>query len=271
MKSAFLNGELLEEVYVKQPERYVRIGEEHKVYRLLKALYGLRQAPRAWYIKIIKCLEKLGFAKCPFEHVVYIKKEENETMIVEVYVDDLLITGTSVLNIINFKRQMANELDMSDLGKLTYYLGMEVIQEDGFLKLRQTTYAKKILEKFGMSGYNPVKYPMDPKIQIHKDEGGRLVDATQFKSIIGGLRYLVHTCPDIAYSVGLISHFMEKPTTLHQNATKRILRYVQGTLNYGLVYMKGWGDYLLSGFSDSDLGGNIDDRKSTGGMAFYLN
>lgn len=271
MKSAFLNGELLEEVYVKQPERYVRIGEEHKVYRLLKALYDLRQAPRASYIKIIKCLEKLGFAKCPFEHVVYIKKEENETMIVEVYVDDLLITGTSVLNIINFKRQMANELDMSDLGKLTYYLGMEVIQEDGFLKLRQTTYAKKILEKFGMSGYNPVKYPMDPKIQIHKDEGGRLVDATQFKSIIGGLRYLVHTCPDIAYSVGLISRFMEKPTTLHQNATKRILRYVQGTLNYGLVYMKGWGDYLLSGFSVSDLAGNIDDRKSTGGMAFYLN
>ncbi|XP_074351585.1 secreted RxLR effector protein 161-like [Apium graveolens] len=88
--------------------------------------------------------------------------------------------------------------------------------------------------------------------------------------MVGGLRYLVHTRPDIAYAVGVISHFMERPTMLHLNASKRILRYVKGTLTYGLVYVEGQGNYLLSCFSDSDMAGDLDDRKSTGGMAFYL-
>ncbi|XP_074322759.1 secreted RxLR effector protein 161-like [Apium graveolens] len=88
--------------------------------------------------------------------------------------------------------------------------------------------------------------------------------------MVGGLRYLVHTRPDIAYAVGLVSRFMERPTVLYLNAVKRIMRYVKGTLNYGLVYARGRGDYMLSGFSDSDLAGDIVDRKSTGGMAFYL-
>lgn len=112
---------------------------------------------------------------------------------------------------------------------------------------------------------------MDTKECITKDEHGRPVDATEFKSNVGGLRYLVHTRPDIAYSVGIISRYMEKPTVLHQQAAKRILRYVRGTLEYGLVYTKDSENNLLSGYSDSDLVGHVDDRRSTGGMAFYLN
>ncbi|XP_074341959.1 secreted RxLR effector protein 161-like [Apium graveolens] len=129
---------------------------------------------------------------------------------------------------------------------------------------------KKVLEKAGMSDCNPVKFPMEPKIQLHKDEKGKPVDPTEFKSMVGGLKYLVHTRLDTAYTVGVVSRFMERPTTLHQQAVKRILRYVQGTINYGLVYTKGHGDYILSGFSDSDLAGDMVDRKSTGGMDFYL-
>ncbi|XP_074336014.1 secreted RxLR effector protein 161-like [Apium graveolens] len=121
-----------------------------------------------------------------------------------------------------------------------------------------------------MTDYNQVKYPMEHKIQLHKDEGGEPVNSTQFKSMVGGLRYLVHTRPDIAYAVGVISRFMERPTMLHLNAAKRILRYVKGTLTYGLVYVECQGNYLMSGFSDSDMAGDLDDRKSTGGMAFYL-
>lgn len=271
VKSAFLNGELQEIVYVTQPKGFEKEGEEQKVYRLYKALYGLRQAPRAWYTRLSKCLTELGFTKYPFEHAVYIKHEGGESLIVGVYVDDLLVTGTSVSNIVKFKEQMSREFDMSDLGKLSYYIGIEVYQGRGFVELKQTAYAKKLLEKHGMGECNPVKYPMELKIQMHKDEGGKLVNSTEFKSLIGGLRYLVHTRPDIAYSVGVVSRFMEKPTTLHLNAAKRILRYVRGTLEYGLVYNEGKGDYLLSGFSDSDLAGNFEDRKSTGGMAFYLN
>ena len=101
-------------------------------------------------------------------------------------------------------------------------------------------------------------------MQLHKDEGGEPVNPTQLKSMVGGLCYLVHTRPDIAYAVGVVSRFMERPTTMHLTATKRIIRYVKGTLNYGLVYSVGRGNYILSGFSDSDLEGNIDDRKSTG-------
>lgn len=105
---------------------------------------------------------------------------------------------------------------------------------------------------------------------LTKDEGGTMIDATQYKSLIGGLRYLVHTRPDIAYSVGIVSRYMERPTKVHMNAVKRILRYIKGTLQYGLIYSKEKEGNVLIGYSDSDLGGDLDDGKSTGGVVFYL-
>lgn len=112
---------------------------------------------------------------------------------------------------------------------------------------------------------------MEPRFQLNKDESGKPVDSTLYKSMVGGLRYLVYTRPDVAFAVGIMSRFMERPTTMHLSAVKRILRYIKGTLEYGLVYTKGSGNYLLCGYSDSDLAGQVDDRKSTGGMTFYLN
>lgn len=220
VKTAFLNGEILEEVYVMQPEGFEKRGQELKVYKLLKALDGLRQAPRAWYEKLNKCLVSLGFQKCPYEHAVYTRKSKGDTIIVGVYVDDLLITGTGVNFIEDFKNEMNTKFDMSDLGKLTYYLGLEVEQGNGFIELKQSAYARKILEKAGLSDCNQMKYPLDPKEQITKDEGGKLVDVTQFKSMVGGLRYVVHTRPDIAFVVGIVSRFMEHPTVMHLNAEK---------------------------------------------------
>lgn len=118
LKSAFLNGELQEVVYVSQPEGFIKEGSEHMVHRLIKALYGLRQAPWAWYDKLRKCLKDLGFSKCPYEHAVYTKREGDESLIIGVYVDDLLITGSSISNIVKFKKEMGEKFDMSDLGKL---------------------------------------------------------------------------------------------------------------------------------------------------------
>lgn len=270
VKSAFLNGDLQEEVYVSQPEGYVKENQERKVYKLLKALYGLRLAPRAWYARLSKFLEKLGFEKCPYEQAVYTKREGNESLIIGIYVDDLLVTGTSTTNINRLKDQMKSEFDMSDLGKLTYYLGIEVEQKQGKIELKQTAYAKKLLEKAGMMDCNPTRYPMEPKHQLSKDSTGKAIDSTKFKSLVGGLRYLVHTRPDISYAVGVVSRFMERPTVMHLNAVKRILRYIKGTMEYGLMYTANSGNHMLSGYSDSDLGGNVDDRKSTGGMVFYL-
>ena len=212
----------------------------------------------------------MGFDKCPYEHAVYTKREGNKFLIVGVYVDDLLITGSSIRNIQKFKDQMRSEFDMSDLGKLSYYLGIEVEQRRGSIELKQTGCAKRLLEKAGMLESNSTKYPMEPKIQLSKDATGKAVDSTLFKSLVEGLRYLVHTRPDISYAVGIVSRFMERPTVQHLNAVKRILCYVNGTLDHGLVYTKNSGSHLLSGYSDSDLGGDVDDRKSTSGMAFYL-
>lgn len=271
VKTAFLNGEISEEVYVVQPEGYVKKGHEQLVYKLVKALYGLRQAPRAWYAKLSSCLENLGFKRCPYEHGVYTKRENGETLIIGIYVDDLLVTGTNVKVIEEYKKQMSGIFEMTDMGKLTYYLGIEVEQGDGYIELKQTGYAKKILEKAGMAECNPTKFPMDPKEHLTKNEEGKTVDTTQYRSMVEGLRYLVHTRPDIAYAVGIVSRYMERPTVLHQNAVKRILRYILGTLEFGIVYSSKGGNNILTGYSDSDLAGHIDDRKSTGGMVFYLN
>lgn len=243
-------------------------GKEHLINKLVKALYGLRQAPRAWYAKLNKCLEILGFERCPYEHAVYTKREGDDVLIVGVYVDDLLITGSKLSVIEMFKKQMSSVFEMTDLGELKYYLGIEVHQGRDFIEIKQTGYAKRILERAGFAGCNSSKYHMDPSIQINKDEGGKRVNATDYKSLVGCLRYLVHY---ISYAVGIVSRYMEEPTVLHLEAVKRILRYIKGTVHYGLTYAKGSGNHMLTRFSDSDLAGQIDDRKSTGGMVFYLN
>lgn len=165
VKSAFLNGELLEEVYVSQPVGFEKQGEDHKVYRLLKALYGVKQSPRAWYSRLNKYLKSLGFSRCPYDHAVYTKREGPESLIVFVYVDDLLVTGSSVENIQRFKKQMQSEFDMSDIGKLAYYLGLEVKHQTGFTEIKQTAYGKKILEKANMSTCKPVMTPWNPKLK----------------------------------------------------------------------------------------------------------
>lgn len=243
-----------------QPEGFLKPGKEHLVYKLVKALYGLRQAPRAWYAKLNQCLEKLGFAKCPYEHAVYTKREKTEVLIVGVYVDDLLVTGTNISLIKQFKAEMSKVFDMSDLGKLSHYLGIEVNQTGDFIELKQASYAKKVLERIGMADCKSTKYPMEPTLQLHKDDDETPVNPTEYKSVVGGLRYLVHTRPDIAYAVGLVSRYMERPTVMYWNAVKRILRYLKGTLDYGLVYSKGGRNNILSGYSDSDLAGQVDDR-----------
>ena len=151
VKSAFLNGDLTEEVYVEQPLGYEKKGEEGKVYKLKKALYGLKQAPRAWNSKLDRSLVSLGFKRCPLEHAVYTKNSKGSNLLVGVYVDDLIITGDSVQEIERFKAQMKNKFSMSDLGLLSYYLGIEVKQSSGEISLCQSAYAVNLLDKCGMS------------------------------------------------------------------------------------------------------------------------
>lgn len=159
VKTAFLNGELQEEVQVAQLEGYTIKQQEYKVYRLSKALYGFRQAPRAWNLQLDRSLKSLGFIKCPQENVVYMRTQGVGVLIIGVYVDDLIIIGSNAVGIQAFKHQMMNEFKIVDLG-------IKVEQREERITPKQSGYAKKILQQFGMEDCNSCKCPMEPKLQL---------------------------------------------------------------------------------------------------------
>ncbi|GKA43848.1 ribonuclease H-like domain, reverse transcriptase, RNA-dependent DNA polymerase [Tanacetum coccineum] len=268
VKSAFLHGDLKEEVYVTQPEGFIKKQDQGKVYRLIKALYGLKQAPRAWNIKLDNTLKSLDFKKCALEQAIYTKKSKDSILLIGVYVDDLIITGTPKKEIDNFKAQMEEKFEMSDLGLLAYYLGIEVTQSNGDISIKQSAYASKILKEAGMTDCNETLIPMDPGTRLTKITEGTMVNSTEYRSLIGCLRYLLHTRPDLSYSVGLLSRFMQEPREQHMKAIRQVLRYVKGTKDYGITYKHNGGN-KIHGFSDSSYGVNTQEGKGTTGIVFY--
>ncbi|KAG7570069.1 Glycosyltransferase 61 [Arabidopsis thaliana x Arabidopsis arenosa] len=270
VKTAFLHGELKETVFVSQPEGFEKKGYEEKVYKLNKALYGLRQAPRAWNNKLNHILCELKFKKCSKEPSVYRKEVKEHLLIIAVYVDDLFVTGTSLEIIKEFKKEMSSNFEMSDLGKLTYYLGIEVTQSNEGIVLNQNRYALKILEEAGMKNCNPVRTPMDPSFKASKSEHEKEVDATMYRKNIGCLRYLLHTRPDLSYCVGVLSRYMQSPRESHAIAMKQVLRYLKGTTTLGISFCRSKEVPKLIGYSDSSHNVDPDDGKSTMGHIFYL-
>jgi hypothetical protein len=271
VKSAFLNGELKEEAYVAQPPGFIVKGAEGKVLRLKKALHGLKQAPRAWNAKLDATMLALGFQRSNSEHGFYTRSRRESRLIVGVYVDDLIITGYGNDDIMAFKAEMKKVFRMSDLGLLSYYLGIEVHQDDTGITLCQSAYADKLLEHNGMKDCNPALSPMEARLKLSKVSNTPATDATEYRRIIGALRYLIHTRPDLAFSVGYLSRFMEKPHEEHVVAVKRVLRYVAGTRSHGLLYARDKNCALkLTGYSYADMAGDIDTRKSTSGVIFLL-
>lgn len=182
MKSAFLNGPLEEEVYVSQPPGFVKKGHEMKVYKLNKALYGLSQAPRAWNKHIDSLLIRYGFRKCTVEYGIYVKfLDQLGTLPVCLYVDDLLITGSSLLEIENFKMKMKNELEMTDLGDLGYFLGLEFIQTENGIHINQRKYILETLERFNLRDCNCSSIPMMANVKLSSHQEETKVDPTLFK------------------------------------------------------------------------------------------
>ena len=269
VKSAFLNGDLQEEIYVEQPAGFVVQGEEDKVYMLKKALYGLKQAPRAWYGRIDDYLTGFGFQKSLSESTLYVKKIDDDVLIVSLYVDDLLVTGSNLQQIERFKQDMMQAFEMSDLGLMSFFLGMEIKQSRGVIFIGQEKYAKEILKKFQMENCKPTATPMNQKDKFSKEDGTARVNEEKYRSLIGCLLYLTATRPDIFYATNLLSRFMHCPSELHMRAAKRILRYIKGTCSFGVKFMQ-CKTLKLHGFSDSDWGGFIDDMKSTSGFCFNL-
>ena len=187
-----------------------------------------------------------------------------------VYVDDLLFTGDEEVMMAEFKESMLREFDMSDLGRMRVFLGIEVLESSDGIYICQRKYALDVLKRFGMENSNAVCSPIVPSFKLHQDEGGVKVDETFYKQIVGSLMYLTATRPDMMFIVSLISRYMSKPTEMHMQAAKRALRYLKGSVNYGIFYKKGGAEELLA-FTDNDYAGDVEDRRSTSGYVFLMN
>ncbi|XP_020262288.1 uncharacterized protein LOC109838243 [Asparagus officinalis] len=240
------------------------------VYQLRKALYDLKQAPRAWFNHIETYFMKEGFQRCASEQTLFTKRSsEGHIIIVSIYVDDLIFTGDCVHLLFDFKRSMMKEFDMTDMGSMSYFLGIEVLQKEGGIFIYQKRYALEVLKKFGMQESKMVGTPIVPGSKMEKDKNGIAVDGTLFKQLVGSLFYLTSTKPDLMFITSLLSRYMASPTELHMQAAKRALRYLKGIVDYGIYYKHGTNNKLLA-FTDNDYAGDIEDRKSTSGYVFML-
>ena len=268
VETAFLNGKLDDEIYMQQPEGYVKPGEEHLVCKLEKSLYGLKQSSRCWNKAFWECVEKIGFTQASADPCVFIRKEDTLT-IIAVHVDDLMILAKNISEMDSLKLQFK----MKDMGQLHYYVGVYIVQdkENKQVFLHQGQYIEKMLKKFGQREAKPVSTPADLNVKLQKENGFcRPVDVISYQSVVGSLLYAaLATRPDIAQAVGVVLKFCANPTQSHFMAAKRILRYLKGTVSLGLSYKK-CADGILTVYSDADWAGDVDDRHSTSGNVFSL-
>ena len=270
--SAFLNGNLDEEVYMAQPEGFEVKGKEHLVCRLKRSLYGLKQAPRCWNATLNNQLIKMGFVQTDSDPCVYVSSE-GEFFIIAVYVDDILLAGKSNKRMTEVKQALSSQFEVKDLGELHYLLGITVKQDhvNQSIWIGQPAYTTSILEKFGMKDAKSIATPVNTGLKLTRaTEEDDLADERLYQQIVGSLQYLsTMTRPDITYAVSTVAKFCSKPTKVHFTAVKRILRYLKGTSNHGLLYKKASSSNCV-GYSDSDWAGDTDDRKSTSGYVFLV-
>jgi hypothetical protein len=248
---------------------FLLTDKNNYVCRLKKSLYGLKQAPRAWYYRLDRYLHQQGFKKGTVDNNLYIKAEGNDLLIIVVYVDDIIFGSNIELMSKKFAAAMQQEFEMSMLGELSFFLGLQIHQSEKGIFISQGKYLKEILKKFGMENCAPVSTPMTTSCKLNKDDDAPEVDQTMYRSMIGSLLYLTTSRPDIIQVVGLVGIFQANPKETHVLAVKRIFRYLQGTIDYGLWYPKNT-DLILKAYTDAYWEGSIDDRKITSGGAFFL-
>ena len=272
VKTAFLHGDLEEEIYMLQPEGFAEKGKEKLVCKLRKSLYGLKQAPRQWYKKFDSFMADTGFERSDSDHCCFVKRFANSSyVILLLYVDDMLLAGSSLVEINKVKQQLAKQFEMKDLGAANHILGMRISRgRDGSLFLSQAEYVKKVLARFSMSDAKAVGSPLAAHFSLSKkqspsdEEGKDRMSNIPYASAIGSLMYaMVCTRPDIAHAVGVVSRYMSNPGKHHWEAVKWILRYLSGTVSLALCFRKT--SEGLHGYVDADMAGDLDSRKSTTG------
>ncbi|GJU33482.1 putative ribonuclease H-like domain-containing protein [Tanacetum coccineum] len=257
-----------EEAYVSQPPGFVDPDHPKMVYKVVKALYGLHQAPRAWYATLSTFLEKHGYRRGTIDKTLFIKKDKKDIMLVQVYVDDIIFGSTRKSWCDEFEALMKGRFQMSSMGELIFFLGLQVKQKTDGIFISQDKYVADMLKKFDLASVKTAITPMETKMALTKDEEADEVDVHLYRSMIGSLMYLTASRPDIMFAVCACSRFQVTPKTSHLNAVKRIFKYLKGKPNLGLWYPRE-SSFDLEAYSDSDYAGaNLDRKSTTGGCQF---
>ncbi|GJU98609.1 putative ribonuclease H-like domain-containing protein [Tanacetum coccineum] len=268
VKSAFLYGKIEEEVYVCQPPGFEDLDFPDRVYKVEKALYRLHQAPRAWYETLSTYLLDNGFQRGKIDKTLFIRRDKGDILLVQVYVDDIIFGSTKKSLCTEFEKMMHKKFQMSSIGELTFFLGLQVKQEDGIF-ISQDKYVTEILKKFGFTDVKTASTPMETQKLLLKDEDGEEVDVHLYRSMIGSLMYLTSSRPDFMFAMCACARYQINPKVLHLHDVKRIFRYLKGQPKLGLWYPKD-SPFDLVAYTDSDYAEASLDRKSTTEEAEYV-
>jgi len=268
--TAFLNGDVEENIYIRQPLGYER-GDATKVCRLRKALYGLKQAARAWYNKLKDTLEEMGFHPCPEDPCLYRRGTGLTECLIIIDGDNMLVAGATKETALGGLAAVTSRFKARELGRPSYFLGLHLVHDDkdGTLHMNQEQYLKTVLERFGMTDAKSVRLPIGVGAQLERTRGPLTgEDPTLYQELVGCLNYLATaTRPDIAFANEWLSRFVSAPMVAHLAAAKVVLRYLAGTKAKGLLYQQ---DGALVGYSDADFAADKDTRRSTSGNVFLL-
>jgi hypothetical protein len=268
VKNAFLHGTLTETVYCTQPVGFVDPAHPDMVCKLNKSLYGLKQAPRAWYSRFATFLCSQGFVEAKSDTSLFLLRRGPDTAYLLLYVDDIVLTASSPGLLRRIISCLQQEFAMKDLGALHHFLGVTVERRPQGLFLHQRQYPVDLLERAGMAECKPCATRLDTQGKVSAAVPP-VADPTGYRSTVGALQYLIFTRPDIAYAVQQVCLHMHDPREPHLTAMKRILRYLRGTLDFGLLLH--WSSTTeLRVYTDADWAGCPDTRRSTSGYVVFL-
>ena len=270
IKNVFLHGDLTKEVYMEQPPGFVAQGESGLVCKLHRSLYGLKQSPRAWFSRFSSVVQEFGMIRSAADHsVFYHHSSTGKCIYLIVYVDDIVITSTDQDGIQKLKQHLFSHFQTKDLGKLKYFLGIEVPQSNSRVVISQRKYTLNILTDTGMLDCKPVDTSMDPNVKLVPSQGELLRDPERYRRLVGKLNYLTITRPDISFPMSVVSQFLQSPCDSHWDAVVRILRYIKGTLGQGVLY-ENRGHTQVVRYSDADWAGSPTNRRSTSGYCVFI-
>ncbi|KAL3846245.1 hypothetical protein ACJIZ3_003648 [Penstemon smallii] len=269
VQNAFLHGLLDESVYMAQPPGFVHPDFPNYVCKLNRAIYGLKQAPWAWYARLSSKLLELGFTTSRSDSSLFVYNHKSIVVYLLVYVDDILLTGSCSKVVDELISKLSIDFPVKNLGGLHYFLGIECSRTSLGLHISQRKYICDLLKRANMSSCKPVGSPMATSVKLYAFDSASFEDPTLYRSIVGSLQYLSFTRPDIAYSVNRVCQYMHAPCVSHWQSMKRILRYLKHTADHGLYFQPSFQPALVA-YSDADWAGCLDDRKSTGGFCVFF-